>query len=239
MFIGALPFSIMILFAVRGRFDAIRDPQIRVFAGYSIALAVAVAIYLRVTDGVPFFQALTQSTFNLLSIITTAGFASQDYTLWGPFAVMCIFLATFLGGCSGSTTGGIKAYRILIVFELIANGLRRLIYPNTVLPVRYGDRTVPDDMQRAVVLFIACFLVLWIITSVLLGLTGLDFITAVTGALTSLTNVGPGLGPVIGPLGNFSSLPDAAKWICSAAMLLGRLEILAVLVIFTPHFWGR
>ncbi|MEO9339130.1 TrkH family potassium uptake protein [Mesorhizobium sp. SB112] len=239
MFIGALPFSIMILFAVRGRFDAIRDPQIRVFAGYSIALAIAVAIYLRVTDGVPFFEALTQSTFNLLSIITTAGFASQDYTLWGPFAVLCIFLATFLGGCSGSTTGGIKAYRILIVFELIANGLRRLIYPNTVLPVRYGDRTVPDDMQRAVVLFIACFLVLWIITSVLLGLTGLDFITAVTGALTSLTNVGPGLGPVIGPLGNFSSLPDAAKWICSAAMLLGRLEILAVLVIFTPHFWGR
>ena len=151
MFIGSLPFSIMILFAIRGRFDALRDPQFRVFAGYCIVFAVAVAIYLRVKLGLPFFDALTHSTFNFMSIISTAGFASDDYTLWGPFAVACIFVATFLGGCSGSTTGGIKAYRFLILFELLANGVRRLIYPNTVLPVRYGDRTVADDMQRAVV----------------------------------------------------------------------------------------
>lgn len=239
MFIGGLPFSIMILFAVRGRFDALRDPQIRVYAGYCIVFAVSLAIYLRVNTGMPFFEALTHSTFNMISIITTAGFASDDYTLWGPFALACFFVATFMGGCSGSTTGGIKAYRFLIVFELMVNGLRRLIYPSMVLPVRYGDRTVGDDMQRAVVLFISSFFMLWAIFTVLLGATGLDFITAVTGALTSLTNVGPGLGTVIGPLGNFSSLPDSAKWICSAAMLLGRLEILAVLVIFTPVFWSR
>ncbi len=239
MFIGGLPFSIMILFAVRGRLDALRDPQIMVYAGYCIVFALAVATYLRVRMGIPFFDALTHSTFNFISIITTAGFASDDYTLWGPFAVACIFVATFLGGCSGSTTGGIKAYRFLILFELIANGLRRLIYPNMVQPVRYGDRTVDEDMQRAVVLFIASFFVLWAIATILLAATGLDFVTATTGALTALTNVGPGLGPIIGPVGNFSSLPDAAKWICSAAMLLGRLEILAVFVIFTPTFWGR
>jgi trk system potassium uptake protein TrkH len=239
MFIGALPFSIMILFAVRGRFDALRDPQIRVFAGYCIVFTVAVAIYLRVQLDTPFFEALTHSAFNFMSIITTTGFASDDYTLWGPFAVACIFVATFLGGCSGSTTGGIKAYRFLILFELMANGLRRLIYPHTVLPVRYGDRTVDPDMQRAIVLFIAAFFVLWAITTILLGATGLDLVTAMTGALTAMTNVGPGLGPIIGPVGNFSSLPDAAKWILSAAMLLGRLEILAVLVIFTPTFWAR
>jgi len=239
MFVGALPFSIMILFAVRGRFDVLRDPQIRVFAGYSIVFSVAVAIYLTVRSDMPFWLALTHSTFNFLSIITTAGFASDDYTLWGPFAVACIFVATFLGGCSGSTTGGIKAYRFLILFELLVNGLRRLIYPHTVVPVRYGDRTIGDDMQRAVVLFVASFFILWAIITVLLSATGLDFVTAVTGALTSLTNVGPGLGPVIGPVGNFSSLPDAAKWISALAMLLGRLEILAVLVIFTPAFWGR
>lgn len=237
MFIGGLPFSIMILLAVRGRPDALRDPQIRIYAGYCVVFSLAVAIYLRVNDQVPFFEALTQSTFNLLSIITTAGFASQDYTLWGPFAVTAVFLATFLGGCSGSTTGGIKAYRFLILFELIGSGLQRLIYPNSVVPIRYGDRSVDMDMQRAVVLFISSFFVLWGIITVLLGATGLEFVTAVTGALTSLTNVGPGLGPIIGPVGNFSSLPDSAKWICSAAMLLGRLEILAVLVIFTPVFW--
>ncbi|BCH33389.1 Trk system potassium uptake protein [Mesorhizobium sp. L-8-10] len=239
MFIGALPFSITILFAVRGRLDAMRDPQIRAFAGYCIMFALAVAVYLRVRMDMPFFEALGHSTFNMISIITTTGFSSDDYTQWGPFAVACIFVATFLGGCSGSTTGAIKSYRFLILFALIVNGLRRLIYPSMVHAVHYGDRTVDEDMQRAVVLFIASFFVLWAIATIMLAATGLDLTTAMTGALTSLTNVGPGLGPVIGPVGNFSSLPDAAKWICSAAMLLGRLEILAVFVIFTPTFWGR
>src|SRR5690606_12635330 len=104
MFIGALPFSVMILFAVRGRFDVVKDPQIRVFVSYSIVLSVAVAIYLTVGSDMPFGMALTHSVFNFMSVITTAGFASDDYTLWGPFAVGCIFVATFLGGCSGSTT---------------------------------------------------------------------------------------------------------------------------------------
>lgn len=239
MFIGGLPFSIMILFIVRGRTDALRDPQIRVFAGYCIVFALSVAVYLRVKLGISFFDALTHSTFNFISIITTTGFASDDYTLWGPFAVACLFVATFLGGCSGSTTGGIKAYRFLVLYELMGNGLRRLIYPNTVQPVRYGDRTINEDMQRSVVLFIAAFFVLWAITTILLSATGLDLMTAMTGSLTALTNVGPGMGEIIGPVGNFSSLPDAAKWILSAAMLLGRLEILAVFVIFTPTFWGR
>ncbi|MDQ6435517.1 TrkH family potassium uptake protein [Mesorhizobium sp. LHD-90] len=239
MFIGSLPFSIMILFAVRGRLDALRDPQIRVFAGYCIVFAVAVAIYLRVKLDMPFGDAITHSTFNFMSIISTAGFASDDYTLWGPFAVACIFVATFLGGCSGSTTGGIKAYRFLILFELLANGLRRLIYPHMVLPVRYGDRTVSPEMQHMVALFVASFFVIWMIGTILLGAAGLDLVTATTGALTALTNVGPGLGPIIGPVGNFSSLPDTAKWVLSFLMLLGRLEILAVLVMFTPAFWAR
>jgi trk system potassium uptake protein TrkH len=239
MFIGSLPFSIMILFAVRGRLDALRDPQIKVFAGYAIAFSVAVAIYLRVSTDMPFFRALTHATFNLVSIISTAGLASDDYTQWGPFAVACIFVATFLGGCSGSTTGGIKAYRFLILFELMGNGLQRLVYPHRVLPVRYGDRSVDPDAQRAVVLFIASFFVIWGIGTILLGATGLEFVTATTGALTALTNVGPGLGPVIGPVGNFSSIPESAKWVLSFLMLLGRLEILAVLVLFSPAFWSR
>ncbi len=239
MFIGAIPFSIMILFAVRGRFDAIGDPQIRVFAGYCIVLIVAVAIYLRVALAQPFDQAITHSAFNLMSIITTAGFATGDYTLWGPFAFTVFFLAMFLGGCSGSTTGGIKAYRFLILFEILANGLQRLVHPNRVLPVRYGDRTIDDDTQRAVVLFIASFFVLWGLSTIALGMAGLDLVTAMSGALTALTNVGPGLGPVIGPVGNFASLPDPAKWLLSFLMLLGRLEILAVLVLFSPGFWSR
>lgn len=239
MFIGALPFSIMILFAVRGRLDALRDPQIRVFAIFVIVFALAVTIYRRVTTEVDFFDALTHAAFNIVSIITTTGYASDDYTAWGPFSAIVFFVATFLGGCSGSTTGGIKAYRFLILFRMMANGLHKLVYPSGVVVVRYGDRVVPDEMQRAVVLFIASFFVIWAVAAILLGAVGLDFDSAVTGSLASLTNVGPGFGATIGPVGNYSSLPDAAKWICAFCMLLGRLEILAVLVIFSPAFWSR
>lgn len=239
MFIGALPFSILILLGLRGRLDALLDPQIRVFAAYVLLFILAVTIYLRVSEDISFFDALTQTAFNFMSIITTTGFASSDYGQWGAFAFACAFVAMFMGGCSGSTTGGIKAYRFLVLYELLANGLRRLVYPNTVLTVRYGDRPVDETLQRAVVLFISAFLVIWLITIVLLAATGLDFITAMSGALTALTNVGPGLGDTIGPAGNFSSLPDVSKWILTAAMLMGRLEILAVLVIFTPVFWRR
>ncbi len=239
MFIGALPFSILILFAVRGRLDALSDPQIRVFAGYVLAFVLAVTIYLQISQERPFFDALTHATFNFVSIITTTGFASEDYGTWGPLAISAAFIAMFLGGCSGSTTGGIKAYRFLILFELVANGLRRLVYPNMVLPVRYGDRPVEDELQRAVVLYISAFLVIWAVATLLLAATGLDLVAAITSALTALTNVGPGLGPLVGPAGNFASLPDFAKWIMALAMLLGRLEILTVLVLFTPIFWRR
>lgn len=239
MFIGGLPFSILALLAFRGRLDAARDPQIRAFALYILFFAVVVAAYVRVRSGAPFLEALSHSTFNFVSIITTTGFASQDYSTWGPFAVACAFIATFLGGCSGSTSGGIKAYRFIVLFELMSNGLRRLVYPSSVHTVRYGDRPVDDDMQRAVVLFIASFFVIWGVATVLLAGTGLDFLTSMTGALTAMTNVGPGLGDVIGPAGNFAPLSDTAKWVLSLAMLLGRLEILTVLVIFAPVFWRR
>lgn len=239
MFIGALPFAILLLLLVRGNIEALRDPQIRVFASYAAAFAIAVAIYVRVTSETPFAEALTHAVFNFVSIITTTGYASSDYSQWGPFAVGCAFVGMFLGGCSGSTTGGIKAYRFLILFELMANGLRRLIYPNAVQIVRYGDRPVDDEIQRAVVLYICAFVVIWAMLTILLSATGLDLVTATSGALTALTNVGPGLGDIIGPAGTFAPLPDSAKWLLSFGMLLGRLELLAVLVIFTPFFWGK
>jgi trk system potassium uptake protein TrkH len=239
MFIGGLPFSIMMLLIVRGRTEALRDPQIRVYAGYTLVFVLATAIYLRLHHEKPFADALTEAAFNLTAVITTAGFASEDYNLWGPFAVAVIFLATFMGGCSGSTTGGMKAYRFLILYQLIVSGLRRLLYPNSVVPIRYGERSIDPDMQRAVILFMSSFFVLFGIITLLLGAAGLDFVSALTGALASLTNVGPGLGPIIGPVGTYATLPDVAKWICMVAMLLGRLEILAVLVIFSPVFWRR
>jgi trk system potassium uptake protein len=237
MFFGALPFSILILLALRGRLDALRDPQIKVFAGYCGVFVLGVAIYWTVVAGTPFLHSLTHSAFNFVSIITTTGYASGDYSLWGPFVMACAFIATFLGGCSGSTTGGIKAYRFIVMFKIMASGMRRLVYRHSVATLRYGDQPIGPDVQTAVLLFVVSFFVLWAILILLLAATGLDFVTASSGALTALTNVGPGLGTIIGPVGNFATLPDAAKWVLSLAMLLGRLEILAVLVLLSPAFW--
>lgn len=195
------------------------------------------AVQRRITTGDPFDDILASTAFNFASIITTTGFASEDYTLWGPFAVTLAFFATFLGGCSGSTSGGIKAYRFLILGAMLRNGLRLLIHPHSVQALRYGKRIVDEEMQRSVVLFIVGFLASWVVATLLLSATGLDFLTSITGSLTALTNVGPGLGTTIGPAGNFVPLSDFAKWVLSATMLLGRLEILAVVVLLVPTFW--
>jgi trk system potassium uptake protein TrkH len=237
MILGALPFSILILFVVRRRLDALGDPQIRLFLAYTAASVLALAIHRRVMDGVPFGDALTTSAFNLVSIITTTGYASEDYSLWGPFAVVIFFFAMFLGGCSGSTSGAVKAYRFLLLGRMLQNGLRMLVYGKSVQPLRYGNRVVDEDMQRSVALFMVAFILVWVAGSVALAAGNLDIVTAITASLTALTNVGPGLGQIVGPAGNFAPLSDYAKWILSAMMLLGRLEILAVLVLLTPTFW--
>ncbi|CAN7635979.1 TrkH family potassium uptake protein [Rhizobium sp. LjRoot30] len=235
--LGSLPFSVMILFAVRGRLDTLRDPQIIVFLGYLSALSLAVAAYHHVRNEVAFGDALTHSVFNMASILSTGGFASEDYTLWGPFVVVVAFFATFVGGCSGSTAGGIKAYRLIILFSMFRSGLRRLIYPNGVFSIRYGNIIVDDDMQRAVVLYLIAFLSLWVAGSLAMACLGYDFLTATSAVATSLANVGPGIGPTIGPAGNFSTLSAPALHLLSFFMLLGRLEILTVLVLAMPTFW--
>ncbi|AKI00438.1 Trk-type K+ transport system, membrane component [Hoeflea sp. IMCC20628] len=237
MAIAGLPFSVLILFAVRGRLDALRDPQIYAYAGLVVVLSLTIALSLRLSQDESFGMALTHSAFNVVSVITTTGFASTDYTKWGPLAVVILFMATFLGGCSGSTAGGIKAYRLVIIYGSIRAGLMRLIYPNSVRPVRYGSVAVEPDMQRTVFLFVCAYVGIWALGSIALAATGLDVETAISGSITALANVGPGIGPVIGPAGNFSSLGDPAKMILVFLMLLGRLEILAVLVLLLPAFW--
>ncbi|OJU92462.1 MAG: potassium transporter [Shinella sp. 65-6] len=237
MTLSSLPFSVLILFVVRQRLDAWRDPQIRVFLGYLVLFSVAASIYLRLHKGVDFHEALAHSFFTVSSIISTTGFASDDYTRWGHFIVALAFVATFLGGCSGSTAGGLKAYRLIILFNSIRTGLYRLIYPDGIHAVRYGPMTVDVDLQRNVFLFFITYVAISAIGAILLGLMGYDVLTAVSAAATSLSNVGPGVTPEIGPAGSFAVFHDAALYVLSFLMLLGRLEILTVLVILTPLFW--
>ncbi|UJW73468.1 TrkH family potassium uptake protein [Rhizobium sp. SL42] len=237
MTVCSLPFSILIVFVLRGRLDALRDPQILVFIAYLCGFALAGGIYNHLRNGIDLPNALTHSFFNFASILSTTGFASEDYTLWGPFAVTAAFFATFMGGCSGSTAGGIKAYRFVILFNLIVTGLKKLIYPNAVYSVRYGNQTVDADTQRAVFLFFAAYIFIWVIGSMGMSLAGYDFATSTSAVITALSNVGPGIGPLIGPVGNFAMMNDPELYILSLAMLLGRLEVLTVLVLLVPIFW--
>lgn len=237
MTVCSLPFSILIVFIVRGRLDALRDPQIAVFFGYLCAFSVAVALYNHLTNDVSLPTALTHAFFNFSSILSTTGFASQDYLLWGPFVIMAAFFATFMGGCSGSTAGGIKAYRFVILFNVIVTGLKKLVYPNAVYSVRYGKQTVDAETQRTIFLFFSAYVFLWVVGSLALSALGYDFMTSTSAVITALSNVGPGVSALIGPAGNFSTFNDPELYILSLMMLLGRLEVLSVLVLLMPIFW--
>lgn len=238
MLSGALPFVLYIRF-IRGSPSSLwQDQQVRGLLKLLLA-AILVLSAWRVSDGTPPFEALTHVTFNIVSVVTTTGYASDDYTLWGALPVVAFFYLTFVGGCSGSTSGGMKIFRFQIATIMLLNQLRYLIHANGVFTARYYHQPVTSDISRSVVAFSFFFFIT--IAALALGLSalGLDLVTALTGAATAVTNVGPGLGDIIGPAGNFSSLPDAAKWLLCIGMLMGRLEILTVVVLLTPMFWRR
>lgn len=240
MILGASPF-VLYLRALKHRSLAplLADRQLRgmllMMAGMSASLALVVWQAGDSSIG----QALTLATFNLVSVITTTGFASADYTLWGNFAIVVFFFATFLGGCSGSTSGGIKTFRIQLCVTLIREQVARAIHPRATLQRSYSGVTVSDEILTSLVAFLFVMVLCLTVMTLLLAMTGLDLVTSLTGAATALANVGPGLGPIIGPAGNFSSLSDTAKWVLCGGMIMGRLEFLTIIVLLSPAFWRR
>ncbi|MEC9346508.1 MAG: TrkH family potassium uptake protein [Pseudomonadota bacterium] len=237
MIAGALPFAAYIG-VLHGRFDAmLRDTQIRGFIALVLAICTLMTLWLWASGEHDFSEAARLVTFNIVSVITTTGFASTDYQLWGPFAFAVFFVVMFIGGCAGSTSGAIKIYRFQIIAKMIAAQVRRLTSVHRVNVMTYAGKPVAADVPVSILAFVAIFLATIGLGTLLLAATGLDLLTALTASATAITNVGPGLGDVIGPAGNFSGLPDTAKWLLSAAMLLGRLELFTVLVLFNPSFW--
>ncbi|MBM4023614.1 MAG: TrkH family potassium uptake protein, partial [Planctomycetes bacterium] len=237
MLAGALPFVIYIRLT-RGYVSAFwRDSQIRLLILIVLSATVALTAWLSVTSDLHWLEAFRLALFNVTSIVTTTGFVSADYSQWGGFAVTVFFLLTFCGGCTGSTSGGIKIFRFEILLARLRVQMARLVQPNGVFPLQYQGRAVPDDVPAGVIAFIALYISCFVVLSLLLSALGLDFVTAVSGAAACLGNVGPGLGPIIGPGGTFAPLPDTAKWLLALAMVLGRLELFTFLVLFTPRFW--
>ncbi len=237
MISGALPFVVMIKALKNGPDALINDEQVRGFIAFIVLVSIVLACWLAIARELPPLDALRLAAFNVTSIITTTGFASDDYSAWGAFSVGVFFLLTFVGGCSGSTSGAIKIYRLQVAGLLVRTHFVHLISPHRVVPLYYNSRRLPDDVSFSVVSFLAIYLATVGIFTVLLAATGLDLITSLSSAAQAIGNVGPGLGDTVGPAGNFATLPDTAKWILSLAMLLGRLELFTVLVLFQTEFW--
>jgi DNA-binding response OmpR family regulator len=215
----------------------LRDSQVQWMLSILAGATLIVAAYLVARDVLTPEAALRHGTFNVVSVMTGTGFASTDFGAWGGFAVVLMLILMFIGGCAGSTTCGIKIFRFQIVYAEARVQLRRLTQPNGVFIPYYNHRPIPDKVSQAVMGFFFVYTLSWAVLALGLGLMGLDFITAISGAATAISNVGPGLGPVIGPSGTFTSLPAEAKWLLSFGMLLGRLELFTVLVLFSPAFW--
>ncbi|WP_086464494.1 TrkH family potassium uptake protein [Oceanibaculum nanhaiense] len=237
MLAGSLPF-IAYLKAVRG--DArmlLQDSQVRWFLSITGTAVVMAAAWQFLTLDTGPLDALRYAAFNCISVMTGTGYATTDFGLWGGFGMSLMLFLMFLGGCAGSTTCGVKIFRIQIAYATARTQMKRLLRPHGVFIPHYNRKPVPEDVSTAVMGFLITYVLCFLMLSMLLGLLGLDFVTAVSGAATAISNVGPGLGEIIGPAGNFSTLPDAAKWALSIAMLMGRLELFTVLILFAPSFW--
>lgn len=237
MILAALPF-VRYVQLINGNTQAIwRDPQVRGFLTTIGVLVLIMWFELQRIFPHHWEQSFREALFNITSIISGTGFASVDYMTWGPLLITLFFLIGLIGGCAGSTSCSIKIFRFQLLFASIRVQLQRIRSPNGVFVPRYDGKRIDDDVLNSVMAFFVFFIVTIGIVSWALALTGLDFVTAISGAATAVANVGPGLGDRIGPSGNFSGLNDNAKWILTIAMLCGRLELMAVFVIFTVQFW--
>ena len=177
--------------------------------------------------------------FNVVSILTGTGYVTTNFGEWGQFPLVYFLILMFIGGCAGSTACGIKIFRVQILYQFISNQLKKIIYPRGIFNLKYENNNIDEKFMASIISFIFLYIIIFFIITALLSVNGLDFVTAISAAATSISNVGPGLGEVIGPNGNFSELTDFSKWILSLAMILGRLELFAVLVLFLPSFWRK
>ncbi|MCB1884098.1 MAG: TrkH family potassium uptake protein [Geminicoccaceae bacterium] len=237
MTLGGVPLM-RIVQALRGRPRLLwRDVQVRWYLSIILCVALLLFAWVHLTGQATGHTGVRHALFSTVAVVTGTGYASVDYNGWGTFPVVVFFFLTCVGGCTGSTTGGIKVFRFVILYEVSQVQALRLIRPNGVFRPAYNGRPISDAAAISVLAFVFLFALVFAVVTALLAAMGLEFLTAMSAAITALANVGPGLGEIVGPAGNFASIPDGAKWILAFAMLLGRLELFTVLILFTPAFW--
>jgi trk system potassium uptake protein TrkH len=237
MLLAAMPFMLYLPILLGRPTTLLRDGQVHSMLGIYFSVVALLVIWLTLTDQVNAVSAFREATFNVISIATTTGYVSTDYTSWGNFAIIIVFFLTFIGGCSGSTSGGIKIFRFKIAFVMFRETVQRLLHPNATFSRVMQGRPLTDEIVASVMAFSLTFAGTVGIAATLLAAAGNDFVTSFSAAATAAANVGPGIGDTIGPVYNFASLTQPSKWIICVAMLLGRLEIFTVLILLTPAFW--
>ena len=233
--LGSLPFIAYIKFLSGNRGIFFSDIQIKTFIKTIALSTILLMVYLILNNSSNLD--IRSIFFNVISILTGTGYVNAQFDNWGGFPLLLFLGLMFIGGCAGSTTCGVKIFRIQILWSFVGNQLKKVIYPKGIFVLKYDKNPIDNKFVSSIISFIYMYLIIFFIITALLSLTGLDFITSISGAATSISNVGPGLGSVIGPNGNFSSLPDISKWILTLGMILGRLELFAILVLFLPSFW--
>ncbi|NBA97787.1 TrkH family potassium uptake protein [Pseudomonas sp. R5(2019)] len=237
MIMGSLPFTLYVSTLRGNRKALIKDEQVQGLIGMLLLTWLVLGMWYWTTTELHWLDALRHVALNVTSVVTTTGFALGDYSLWGNFSLMLFFYLGFVGGCSGSTAGGIKIFRFQVAYILLKASLNQLIHPRAVIKQKYNGHRLDEDIVRSILTFSFFFAITICAIALALSLLGVDWMTALTGAASTVSGVGPGLGETIGPAGNFATLPDAAKWILSLGMLLGRLEIITVFVLCMPAFW--
>jgi trk system potassium uptake protein TrkH len=237
MLLAALPFVRFVQLSAGTARPLLQDTQIHAFLGTALVIVLLIAAWNMWQQNAVNEAAIRVALFNSVSLMTGTGFANADYMQWGSFAIAVLFFTGLIGGCAGSTACSIKVFRYQLLFASIRAQLQKTRSPHGIFTPRYAGRPVGDDVLNSVMSFFVFFIVTLGVLAVALAMTGLDFTTSVSAAATALANVGPGFGDKIGPAGNFGGLNDTAKWLLAAAMLIGRLELMAVYVIFTIQFW--
>jgi len=237
--LGSLPFIAYLKFLNGNKKIFFSDTQIKTFFKVVFFSIIILFIYLLILNQSLLEISIRSVAFNVISILTGTGYVTKDFNQWGNFPLIFFLILMFIGGCAGSTACGIKIFRIQLLYHFLTNQLKKIIYPRGVFVIKYDKNNIDDKFMSSVISFIFLYIVIFFLLTAILSLTGLDFITSISGAATSISNVGPGLGETIGPNGNFSSLSDSSKWALSLGMILGRLELFAILVLFIPSFWRK
>ncbi len=237
MLVGGATFTLFISPWKHGRWPFFTDSQIRWYLGFLAFFSALLTFWQWAVNDMEPGEALTHATFNVVSIVTTTGFATTDYDKWGGFAQVIFFVLTFIGGCTGSTAGGVKIFRWEVLFKLAGVHLKRLLHPHGVFVIDFNERRIPKPVVDSVLGFMTVYFLSFAIFAIALSLVGMDLVSAITGSAQAISNVGPGLGPTIGPAGNYKMVPELAKWIMAFEMILGRLELFTVIVLFTRSFW--